>query len=391
MIYMKNDINYWFTIEPYVFISINNSFVLLYNTLDGVIIESEKTEVISLLQEMVREENCGVILLNNERFMRRNVKNFINEVRKKYMGDIIDITLSKNKPVQLLPYYNYPNKIDLYKKHNFSPRKNILDNLTEVTIYVDATTNVVKLISFLQSIPENITFNIVGNRKENSQSSLILSYLENYQSPKYILSSYKNFSALQPDFHNNFSYRISVGFPIDMQQWNNSMQILLNQTLPFEFIFDVLSDDDCKQAEQIVEQFQIKEYRLKPIYTEDNIRFFEENIFLNKEDILSASITIKDLFSRQSMNIYDFGKINILSNGDVYANINHSVLGNIYTDSIYEIIHKEVDNGKSWFRIRNEMPCNKCIYQWLCPSPSDYEIAIGRPNLCHITNYEHGI
>ena len=84
------------------------------------------------------------------------------------------------------------------------------------------------------------------------------------------------------------------------------------------------------------------------------------------------------------MNIYDFGKINIMPNGDVYANLNHPILGNIYTDSLYEIVHKEVEEGKSWLRIRNEAPCNDCVYQWLCPPPSNYEIAIGRSNLCHV-------
>ena len=50
----------------------------------------------------------------------------------------------------------------------------------------------------------------------------------------------------------------------------------------------------------------------------------------------------------------------------------------------YEIISKEIAEGQSWLRIRNQFPCNACNYQWLCPSPSDYETAIGRPNLCHV-------
>lgn len=61
-------------------------------------------------------------------------------------------------------------------------------------------------------------------------------------------------------------------------------------------------------------------------------------------------------------------------------------LGNIYTHSIYEIVCKEIEKGLSWFRIRNEAPCNECVYRWLCPSPSDYETAIGRPDLCHVHN-----
>lgn len=171
-----------------------------------------------------------------------------------------------------------------------------------------------------------------------------------------------------------------------MQEWKHSRKVLLNQTLPFEYVFEVTSVQDCQQAELLIEQFQIKYYCLKPLYTGENIGFFEENIFLNKEEILNTSLSMKDFFARQTMNIYDFGKINIMPNGDAYANINHPVLGNIYTHSIYEIVNKEIEEGVSWFRVRTQEPCNDCIYQWLCPSPSDYEIAIGRPNLCHVNN-----
>lgn len=56
------------------------------------------------------------------------------------------------------------------------------------------------------------------------------------------------------------------------------------------------------------------------------------------------------------MNLYDFGKITILPNGDVYANLNHPSLGNIHVNNIQEILHKEVEEGKSWFRVRNQAP-----------------------------------
>lgn len=44
---------------------------------------------------------------------------FVQELRSKFMGDIIDITQSKGKPVQSLPYFNYFEKDDLYKNLNF--------------------------------------------------------------------------------------------------------------------------------------------------------------------------------------------------------------------------------------------------------------------------------
>ena len=381
---MKTIFAHWLTIEPYVFIGITKKRLLLYNTLDGVTIESDKEEVIELLQDMLQAENCGVALLSNERYKQKDINNFINELRNNYMGDIIDSSLSKGKPVQLLPYFNFPNKQNVYKKHNFSPLKNVLENLFEINIHVDETIDTTKLLLFLQSIPGNPTFNLIGNIGKVANYNKLLSFFDQLSSPKNMLCSYKNMIVLQSAFKNNFTYRISVHFPIDMQKWNNLREKLSNQTLSVEYIFDVSSDDDCLQAEQLIDRYQIQKYRLNPVYTGKNIQFFEENVFLNREDILSTSMTIKDFFSRQAMNIYDFGKINIMPNGNTYANMNHPILGNIYTENIYEIVQKEVDEGKSWFRIRDQAPCNDCVYQWLCPPPSNYEIAIGRPNLCHV-------
>jgi pseudo-rSAM protein len=67
----------------------------------------------------------------------------------------------------------------------------------------------------------------------------------------------------------------------------------------------------------------------------------------------------------------------------VYADVNQTPLGTI-DDTVYSIVYKEFTDGKSWFKVRNLTPCKDCIFQWLCPSPSNYEIAIGRPNLCHV-------
>jgi hypothetical protein len=384
MISKKIVTDYWFMIEPYVYINIVNNYALLYNTLDGVTLESNKAEIIELLRETIQKDNCGIVLLTSDRYKQKDINSFIGELREKYMGDVIDIALSKGKPVQLLPFFNLSDNHELYKKHNFSSGKKILEYLSEISIHVDYTTDITGLIQFIKSVPGKFTLNIVGNMEYLKDGKKLLSYLNQLASPKNMICAYTDIISLQPTFENNFSYILSIRFPIDMQQWIRSRQRLLNQTLPTKYIFEVLSSDDCQQAEQLVEQFQIEKYQLNPVYTGDNIRFFKENVFLSKEDILSASISIKDIFVNQSINIYDFGKINIMPNGDVYANVNHPPLGNIYTHSILEIVSKEVEDGKSWLRIRNQAPCNECVYQWLCPPPSDHEITIGHSNLCHI-------
>ncbi|MDR1583954.1 MAG: TIGR04150 pseudo-rSAM protein [Prevotellaceae bacterium] len=376
--------DYWFTIEPYVYVSIVNNTVLLYNTIDGVFIESENIKIVELLRETLQKENCGVILLTNERFNQKEINDFIKELREKYMGDVIDIDLSNGKPVQLLPFFNVSDIHELYKKHNFPPEKKFLNNLSEVSIHVDHTLDIINLISFLKTLPENLAFNIVGNIEDVMNYSELLSFFDQLPLPKNIICSYTDVIPLQPDFKSDFSYIISVQFPIDMRQWNKSAQILFNQSLPFEYVFDISSFNDFQQANILIEELGFEKYQMRPVYTGDNIDFFEENVFLTKEDILCGCMSLKDFFANQAMNIYDFGKINIMPNGDVYANVNHPALGNIVMHSIHEIIYKEIEEGKSWLNIRNQAPCNNCIYQWFCPPPSDYEIAIGRPNLCHV-------
>ena len=382
----KQTTDYWFTIEPYVFIGLTNQCALLYNTLDGNFLESCKKDVLELLHEVVQKANHGVTLLTSDQYNNESVRTFVTELREKFMGDIIDVNLSKGKPVQLLPFFDFevPNKLDVYKRHSFSSSRNILENLLEVNIYLSPKINVEGLILFLEVISERTTFNIIGNIEDTMNCRGILNYFNQGSSLKNMVCSYKHFMSLRPEFNNNFSYKIHIDFPIDIQQWEQSRSVLLNQDLPVEYIFDVSSFEDCQKTESFVEVFQIEKYRLHPVYTGKNIRFFEDYVFLSKEDILSMCITIKDLFFHQSINSYDFGKIHILPTGDVYANLNHPMLGNIATDTIYDIVQKEIDNGVSWFNIRNHAPCNNCVYQWLCPSPSDYEIAIGRANLCHI-------
>ena len=384
MITKKETTNYWFKIEPYVHISIVNSNVLLYNTFDGSFIESKDIEIVKLLKETLLKENCGVVLLTAERYNLDNIRKFIMELRAKYMGDIIDIELSKSKPVQIMPFTSLVNTQELFKKQNFPTGKKILEYLSEISIYVDYNTNIMDLNSFLKSLPNISTVNIIGNLKDVANYKELLLVLDQFPSLKKITCNYSNVISLQPEFVNNFSYSILINYPIDISKWNYSRRLLLNQSIPFECIFEVTSMDNYSQINKFIEEFGIEKHQLKPVYTGDNIDFFKENVFLTKDDILSTPLSISDFFINQSMNIFDFGKIVIMSNGDIYANVNYPILGNIHTHSIYEIISKELEEGRSWLRIRNQAPCNTCLYQWFCPSPSNYEIAIGRPNLCHV-------
>lgn len=376
--------DYWFKIEPYVYTTISNEKAFLYNTLDGEYIETGNSEIIKLLFEVLQISNYGVILLTNDRYQQPDILKFVSELRERYMGDIIDIDFSQGKPIQIMPYYQGNETQKLFKKHNFFVEKKILTYLSEVSIYLDNTVDITELISYLQSLPEGVKFNLWGCIKDVPDYEELLYSLNQMHSYKNIIYHYDNIVNLPSNLENKFSYTIVVRFPLDLMKWDKSRNFLFNQKFPYEYIFEVSSYFDCQQAYTFIEKFKIDKYQLKPIYTGDNIDFFRDEVFLSREDILSEKLSIKDIFLNQAINIYDFGKLNILPNGDIYANMHFPALGNIKTHSIYDVVLKELEEGKSWLRIRNQAPCNNCIFQWLCPSPSDYEITIGRPNLCNV-------
>lgn len=175
---------WWFTIEPYVYIGLTSECVLLYNTLDGEYIESNKVEIIQLLKKLLERNNQGVVYLTNEDIQNRIVESFVDEVREKYMGDIIDIALSNEKPVQILPLFNFLDneKLEVYKRHNFSVSRNLLENLFEITIHVNNETDICAFLNFLKSVPSKIIFNIYGKLNDVVNNERLLSFLDNSSS-----------------------------------------------------------------------------------------------------------------------------------------------------------------------------------------------------------------
>jgi pseudo-rSAM protein len=107
---------------------------------------------------------------------------------------------------------------------------------------------------------------------------------------------------------------------------------------------------------------------------------------MTSEDLTDVPVSKTTIFRRQVLNENFFGKLNILANGDVYSNMNHEPIGNAFENdlSINEIVFNEMYDGKNWFKIRNEGVCKDCCNKYLCPSPSNYELACNKPNLCNI-------
>ncbi|MEG1088463.1 MAG: radical SAM protein, partial [Bacteroidales bacterium] len=94
-----------------------------------------------------------------------------------------------------------------------------------------------------------------------------------------------------------------------------------------------------------------------------------------------SQLSKREIFAHQSLNTISFGQLTVMPDGLVYSNVNHQHIGKI-CDDITDIIVNELKQNYSWRRIRDSARCSKCLFQWLCPSPSNYEIVMQKDCIC---------
>lgn len=390
--------NYWLTVEPYVYINFTINSVLLYNTLDATHIESTNPLIMGLIRQLCVKENCGVCLLTSKDLTNYDVKNFIIDIREKFIGDILPTELSDGRPIQLMPFLNFQqDKIRLNgnkMKENIEPYisigENILENLHEVNLFFEEKNDLgidiyQDILIQIENVPR---INLCGEFFKYPQLSLLMSFLSKTQGNKSIVADYQYINVndiLTANLDEGYSFQVNVDFPLDnKKQWDSLITLISSSKRKIKFVFGIKNEADIDEVEKMIIDYKIEDYQFSPIYDNQNIDFFKDNVFLTKDDIFSTPLSMKEIFANQTLNTYNFGRIFIKSNGDVLTKKNAEPIGNIKKDTIKKIIFDEISEGNSWLEIRNQQPCSNCLYQWLCPSPSDYEIAINKPNLCHV-------
>lgn len=130
-----------------------------------------------------------------------------------------------------------------------------------------------------------------------------------------------------------------------------------------------------------------KRAALVPVYTGENLNFFRECIYTDKDELLCQELSKHDIFTRMGLNTNYFGKLTILPDGSIYSNLNTPSLGRL-NDSLYEIIYKELNDGGNWRLVRDFGPCDQCRFRWLCPPVSNYEFVLNKYNLCSVPEDE---
>ena len=422
----KNNKKYWFSIEPYVHISLKKNSLLIYNTLSGKSLEyhfrnAGEAKIPGLFKKLQANKNLQVISLTGLDLLDPVIFGIVKDTQKYYMSELIDTECSKGKPVQMKPVVTIIKDIDkLENEFNRSGGEDIMGYLTELSLVINNTCsqNCSICKAGYRQFPcctsgKNNNRILEPGKIRNLFTLLTVSSLRNinilggdiFAYPKFeelammlnsirvnktIYNHYLNFQAdsekLQSLTPGSSLIKSLVTYPIDQGSLKSVQETISQLPFPYEFIFIIQDGREYAQAEEVVNTMQTQAYSYQPFFSGKNLEFFKENVFIGKDEILASKPLMRDIYINTVVNKLDFGRLTVFNNGDIYANVNEPKLGILGKTSVHEILYKEIVQGKSWRKVRrNVKPCKSCIFQSLCPPLSNYNYAIGKNNLCHIT------
>ena len=394
---------HWFTLYPDTFLWLKGNKGFAYQAKNKKKFEFSITNKIeNICCRLLIPENLYTVELANEELNNEEINSWTNSLISMQAGYISLNVEFAERPVSLKPILKVQDKKERYEwQHNEGTGGEILDNVHELTFYINGsehgsdefykqnifplkncqTLDKSKIQFFIRnSLNQTLSnINFVGNVFMYPDFEMLIQEIEKYH-------PLRSVHVMGQDFIDNIHQ-------MNKHEWINRVQmnILIDSAVDLSSIkqvFDfpvsitvfVFSEKDFELLENISDYQNV---RLIPLYNKENISFFEANVFMDKYEINTIDVSKNEIFMHQAFNTCNFGRLTVLADGSVYANVNAPVLGNI-NNSPYSLVYKEFTEGRSWFNIRDKAPCTDCLYQWICPSPSNYEIVIGKPNLCNI-------
>ncbi|MDR0363752.1 MAG: TIGR04150 pseudo-rSAM protein [Bacteroidales bacterium] len=404
----NKDKKQWIAIENWIYAVIRPNQLLLYNTRTGQYMISQESEHVSIVAKMHEKKNLGVILFEEDWFENQKILSFIEEAVEKNIFTLEDYREDGLKPIRLMPVLNIQKDVERMKRNpDRSAGESSLSYLTELSLYVNDScplhckhcgqlnkqfmccgrdkddfsldAGVLAKIAAQIKYAPIMKLNILGG---DIFSYPLLDKIPEIFSDKkeqlHFWSHYKNFQA--PNF--DAVWEIVVDLPVDEQVLSYCVSESIKQKTQYNYHFIIQNEEEVNLVEKIINKLDIQTFEMHPCYSGENIDFFESCIFLNKEDIFGDTISQRRIFCNQALNSNFFGSLTVFSNGDVAAQVNVPVLGNISTDSLLELITRELEQNTAWRKVRNVPPCNDCLFQYLCPPVSSYEAVFKRENLC---------
>lgn len=389
--------NTYFYIEPYAHINYDNNRVVAYDTLSGnsVCHLFQDEHLKSFVKHLVNNQNRSVCLND---YPYDSIREFVEKCQNIYVGDIV-----LNHPPFVMPMKpKFMTTIDTIRS-SIEMLYRVIPWISHLILYINTkdyvTDESVYQEKYIQALYPIFDFGEgLNNNKLKEQFGRIrftglktISLVGNKfdaELLQFLTAEYPDVSFL---FYSNveqfdFSDFYDSAYCLKDTQLNlwvkphsdlDFAQSIIEKCNEIGIVCRLLScvheENDTRKNDGV---FHV------PFYSGNNMPFFEHNVFLNEQDILSQNLTQPDILTNMSVNSNFFGELYFMPDNMIYANPNYPPVGKL-GDEWHDILHQLLDS--CWFKTRNKIePCSQCAFQYLCPPPSNYEAVIGKPNLCTV-------
>lgn len=403
---------YWFFLESNIHVSIKPNAMLLYDTHTGKNIYVESIAAIQLVNKIYEDKNLGSIELQTSDLADPEINVFVDTIVTNDMGELLNQHEHSIKPVILLPILSLNLDVEKFKdKENVDLflARDISKYLLDVNVVLnnscqqqcrhcpnyckqffccskeepseslsrDLLVYLLRQISYYPVRTINVTD---GNIYQYQHLEIFNTSDEESKKVFNFFIHYQNYR--ENPYIDRQNIHILINTPVDICKLHEVGSLTKDKEVRYHLIVE--DEEQYDELESALTELGIEDFEVHPYYNGRNIQFFEDNVFLSKEDIVATPISMREIFRNQKLNANSFGSLYILPNGDIKANLNEETIGHIGKDRIIDVINHEMMQNTAWRKVRSSEPCQNCVYQYLCPPLSNYERALHRQNLCHV-------
>ena len=406
---VQEGVDYWFYLSPKVYVTSKEN-IFLYHTESGARLEVTEGHLKDLLQAVYEPKNLGVVEFPQGLWKQEGAHALIEQMLLLHMAGLIPIDREQGKPINFLPILNLQKDVD--KAMSIGGLSLVVDDLLGYLsrftlclgggrLYPSYLSRVWRgqeahwmSPSLLYSLLEQVRYSRlkqVGLYADSlflhPQIKEILGLLESYEYDYQLWISAKHYLQHQEEIKmclRSMKCICHLSLLASATELENLARMSEVDVQLFSWHFLIEDEAQYARVELFTERWGIVQSELVPIYTGDNLPFFEEYIYLSEDDIFSEPIEMRRIFCNQKLNSNNFGALTVLPTGECRVSMNTPALGNLPQSSLLEILYKELTTNTAWRKTRNSGKCQKCLFQYLCPPPSSYEQVIGKQNLCRL-------
>ncbi len=396
---------HWFYLNDKTYLSIIGETALLYRTDINKKLIINSPEIVLYLSELENVNNMGVISLNSDILQSNEMVRLLSFEFGFVVPKDYDIIKPARIPQICKINIDYDKNMSGNEDINYQLQiSNISKNLIKLTIFLNdddkISTTQVDYTKYFDSLKKigYIDFSLLSeilcqvsvypiNTIDLCGSRVIAHpYFSEIVSTIHSIGKQVRLTINCDEITNEISLDVDkLNILVD----NGFNPIKLNRVIKAtnlpdsRFYFRVICMDDIDTAKRFIEANDIDSI-VVPFFNGQNAEFLHNLLAMDLDEIFSRPISRREIFRNQKLNSNLFGHLYVLPNGKIFSNLADKPIGDFRTDKISKIVLSELSAGTIWRKTRDDVSCNSCIYKYLCPPPSEYEISMDYFHMCNI-------